>query len=164
LSFKFFGPFPVLQRVGSVAYKLKLPQGSMVHPVFHVSQLKRAISPSQPVSATLPDDDVDNQVPAQVLDRRTISRGGCSVDQVLVRWSGFDEALNTWEDYEALRQQFTHAAAWGQAASQGEGNVSTTHAIRDEDTDKAKQESSQQQLGHRARRPNVRYMGPEWVV
>jgi hypothetical protein len=35
----------------------------MVHPVFHVSHLKRAISPSQPVSATLPDDDVDNQVP-----------------------------------------------------------------------------------------------------
>jgi hypothetical protein len=42
--------------------------------------------------------------------------------------------------------------------------VNTTHAMQDEDTDKAKQESSQQQLGHRARRPNVRYMGPEWVV
>jgi hypothetical protein len=57
----------------------------MVHPVFHVSLLKRAVSSSQPVSATLPDIAVDIQVPAQVMARRTISQGGNSVEQVLVR-------------------------------------------------------------------------------
>jgi hypothetical protein len=37
LSFRFYGPYKVIQRVGEVTYKLELPEGSRIHPVLHVS-------------------------------------------------------------------------------------------------------------------------------
>lgn len=53
LAFKYFGPFLIIAKVNEVAYQLKLPDGCQVHPVFHVSLLKKAISlPSDQQSFT----------------------------------------------------------------------------------------------------------------
>ena len=37
LSPKYYGPYKALQKIGTMAYKLKFPASSRVHPVFHVS-------------------------------------------------------------------------------------------------------------------------------
>jgi hypothetical protein len=50
LTFNFFGPFRVVQRIGAVAYKLELPASSNVHPVFHVSKPKAVVGAAIQVS------------------------------------------------------------------------------------------------------------------
>lgn len=45
LSPRFFCPYEIIARVGKVAYTLKLPEGTKVHPTFHASLLKRCLNP-----------------------------------------------------------------------------------------------------------------------
>lgn len=124
LSFKFFGPFVVIARIGAVAYKLDLPSSSRIHPVFHVSQLKPCLNPGQKVLPQFPSPDAILQVPVRVLQRRIRQQGLRTVVQVLVQWSGASEEMATWEDLEPLQQQFPRSHAWGQAGFQGSGIVS----------------------------------------
>ena len=40
LASRYYGPFKFLQEIGEASYKLNLPLGSLIHPMFHVSNLK----------------------------------------------------------------------------------------------------------------------------
>ena len=40
---KFYGPYTILKCVGHVAYPLSFPSHSKLHPIFHVSRLKKVI-------------------------------------------------------------------------------------------------------------------------
>lgn len=85
LAFRFFGPYEVIQRVGSVAYKLALPTHSAIHPVFHVSQLKNAVGAAHQISPTLPSDFALKLAPEQVLQTRSVRRGDSKIQQVLIK-------------------------------------------------------------------------------
>ena len=129
LSFKYFGPYEVLARIGKVAYKLKLPVGSKIHPVLHVSQLQKSV-PSAQVHELLPSlhlltDGVFCVQPEHVQQHRSIKRGRGYTQEVLVSWTGLPASLCTWEPEALLRRRFPDAPAWGQAAFQGGGTATT---------------------------------------
>lgn len=142
LSYKFFGPYEILARIGPLAYKLALPAESQVHPVFHVSQLKQHVPDHTPVFVSLPQPlelDSSELFPEAVLDRRLVKKGNAAYLQVLVQWSSLPTSMATWEDYEVLRKRYPKATAWGQSASQGAGNVMTGSATPSDNTKEAEQ-------------------------
>jgi hypothetical protein len=54
LAPRYIGPFPILARLGNVAYRLELPPNlAGVHNVFHVTQLNKCLKP--PVDAIVDD-------------------------------------------------------------------------------------------------------------
>lgn len=75
LSFHYFGPYEVIQCIGTAAYKLLLPKTSSIHPVFHVSQIKLAVGFQTQVSKELPDTTNPFQYPVQILQRRRVDGG-----------------------------------------------------------------------------------------
>lgn len=73
LAFKYYGPYKLLERIGRAAYHLELPADCLIHPVFHVSQLKPFLPDYTPVFSQLPSIvTLDRTVllPEVVLDRR----------------------------------------------------------------------------------------------
>jgi hypothetical protein len=157
LSFKFYGPFQILAKISSVAYKLLLPPTS-IHPVFHVSQLKAAITSGTQVSPSRPTDIELPRIPLAVLQRRSAPTSTGSVEQGLILWSGWPRDMATWENLHQLRQAFPRAPAWGQADLQDPGTVtaSSIPATTDEEVHGPR-------AGSRIRKPNTRLAGSEWV-
>jgi hypothetical protein len=160
LAFRYFGPFQVLACVGGTSYKLQLPESWKIHPVIHVSQLRRAVPPSAEVLQDLPPDSALPPVPVKTLCTRLYQRGGETRTQVLVQLTDQPPSLATWEDQGELLHRFPDAPAWGQAGSQPEGYVTTSPATPSTST--AEEQATTNQLpprrGDRTRRPNSCYM------
>ncbi|KZV25320.1 peroxidase 64 [Dorcoceras hygrometricum] len=131
LAPRYYGPFPVIQRIGSVAYKLQLPAGSRIHPVFHASQLKQArgnLTHPLDLPKGLEQDLSVNYEPAKVLAQRHKKRAGFLVPQVLVQWKGRSLEEATWEDAEDFYSQFPSPSLEDKAEIREGSNVMDTEA------------------------------------
>ena len=62
LSPKYYGPYKVLQNIGTMAYKLELPASTLVHPFFHVSSLKKVIGDKIPLQKIFPKHDDEGKI------------------------------------------------------------------------------------------------------
>ena len=92
LAPRYIGPFEILSRVGEVAYKLVLPpELSRIHPVFHMSILRKYISdPShvlQPQTVELSEDLMYEENPVVIVDRQVCQLRTKDIPMVKVLWS-----------------------------------------------------------------------------
>lgn len=88
LAPKFYGPFKILEKIGTAAYKLELPSTARIHPTFHVSQLKKhigdaIINPHLPTTKPICTFEIG---PLRVLERRVIHRNNREVYPYLIQW------------------------------------------------------------------------------
>ena len=101
LSPKYYGPYKVLQNIGTMAYKLELPASSRVHPVFHVSCLKKVIGDKIPVKTILPKLDKEGKIilePEAITDTRIHQLRNRSISEYLIKWRKLPSEDSTWED------------------------------------------------------------------
>ena len=105
LAKRYYGPFPVLARVGPVAYRLALPSGSKIHPMFHISLLKPFLGSHTPDHHSLPSTSVGNQplyLSAAVCAIRTVLKQGMRCRQILVQWQASSPEDSTWEEFDTF--------------------------------------------------------------
>lgn len=98
LAARYYGPFWISQRVGTVAYHLDLSTHSQVYPVFHASQLRRVVGvqEAEPELPIHPEIELSEQcIPESILATKSISRGDESVDHWLIRWTTKTEEEDT---------------------------------------------------------------------
>ena len=133
LASRYYGPFQVLERVGQVAYKLQLPEGTRVHPVFHVSLLKRVVGDGATVSKELPPFNEDGAVdlePDAIVDTRWVKKGPRFVEESLVTWKQLPKEDATWEDTTLLKELFPGKDLEDKVHFQGRDNDKLRKSMR----------------------------------
>ncbi|KZV25809.1 Retrotransposon protein, Ty3-gypsy subclass [Dorcoceras hygrometricum] len=102
LSPIFIGPFQILERIGTLAYRLALPpELSAVHNVFHVSALRKYIAnPShvlrhEPIQ--LSSDLTYEEFPEKILSRENRKLRNRTIPMIMIQWANHSEREATWE-------------------------------------------------------------------
>jgi hypothetical protein len=119
----YIGLYPVLKRIGVVAYKLKLPEWlADIHNIFHVSQLRKCLQVSKeqvvPDTLDLQDDLWYQEVPIKILDTMTKRTRTKAINLSKVKWSRHSEAQAMWgknalrEEYMQLFKEHFESQGW----------------------------------------------------
>ncbi|GKA27913.1 putative reverse transcriptase domain-containing protein [Tanacetum coccineum] len=113
LNPRYVGPFKVIERVRTVAYKLELPQQlSRVHNTFHVSNLKKCLSDESlviPLGELRVDDKLHfMEEPVEVMDREIKQLKRSRIPIIKVRWNSKRGPEFTWEREDQFKQKYPH--------------------------------------------------------
>ncbi|KAL4272456.1 hypothetical protein GQ457_13G018130 [Hibiscus cannabinus] len=113
LSPRYIGPFEVIEKVGSVAYRLALPpEFDKIHNLFHVSMLRRYQSdPShvlEPEEVELNSNLLYKEELVQNFDREVKRLRNKNVSLGKVLWINQKVEEATWESEETMRTQYSY--------------------------------------------------------
>ncbi|XP_009603025.2 uncharacterized protein [Nicotiana tomentosiformis] len=113
LSPRYIGPYRILRRIGQVAYELELPQElADVHPVFHVSMLRKFMGDP---SLVVPTEIIGvkysltyEEIPVAILDRQIRKLRTKEIASVKVLWRNQKVEEATREAEEDIKSRYPH--------------------------------------------------------
>jgi hypothetical protein len=110
LAPRYIGPFPILEKCGSVAYKLDLPPSlARVHDIFHVTQLKKCLKAH--VDVVLPEvtpleaDLSYLEHLIKVLNQKDHVMRRKTIKFFEIQWSNHSKEEATWESEDFLHSR-----------------------------------------------------------
>nr|GEY68755.1 putative reverse transcriptase domain-containing protein [Tanacetum cinerariifolium] len=113
LNPRYIGPFKILAKVGTVAYRLELPeQLSRVHSTFHVLKLKKCMA-DEPFAIPLDEIQVDEKLnfieePIEIMDREVKRLKQSHILIVKVHWNSKRGPELTWEHEDQMQKKYPH--------------------------------------------------------
>ncbi|XP_070046901.1 uncharacterized protein LOC107763386 [Nicotiana tabacum] len=110
---RYIGSYPILERIGLVAYRLALPpELSSVHPVFYVSMLRQYFhDPSHVLDRheiEVDDTLTYEEIPVVIVDRQVRRLRTKDVASVKVIWSNHSAEEATWEPEEVMKKKYPY--------------------------------------------------------
>ncbi|GJT80615.1 putative reverse transcriptase domain-containing protein [Tanacetum coccineum] len=111
LAPRYVGPFEILERIGPVAYRLRLPNElSEVHDTFHVSNLKKCLADAN-LHVPLDEIEVDKTLhfvekPVEIMDREVKTLKRSKIPIVKVRWNSKRGPEFTWEREDHMKARY----------------------------------------------------------
>nr|GFB93840.1 putative reverse transcriptase domain-containing protein [Tanacetum cinerariifolium] len=111
LNPRYIGPFKILAKVGTVAYRLELPeQLSRVHSTFYVSKLKKCMA-DEPLAIPLDEIQVDDKLnfikePVEIMDREVKRLKQSRISIFKVRWNSKRGPEFTWEREDQMQKKY----------------------------------------------------------
>ncbi|GJV06106.1 putative reverse transcriptase domain-containing protein [Tanacetum coccineum] len=113
LAPRFVGPFEIVEKVGPVAYRLRLPEElNGVNDTFHVSNLKKCLA-DPTLQVPLDEIQVDAKLnfveePVKILEREFKKLKRSRIAIVKVRWNSKRGPEFTWEREDQMRLKYPH--------------------------------------------------------
>ncbi|GKB07961.1 putative reverse transcriptase domain-containing protein [Tanacetum coccineum] len=116
LNPRYIGPFKILAKIRTVAYRLELPnQLSRVHSTFHVSNLKKYFS-TEPLAIPLNEIQIDDKLnfieeSVKIIDREVKRLKQSRIPIVKVCWNSRRGPEFTWEREDQMKKKYPHLFA-----------------------------------------------------